>query len=257
MDSGYNKEQWGELDIEFLIIDTEMYIVFIDKDGYLDWLTSKEYDSNGHKDNVKHNAIMSDIAFLESKQVDDFSKRIKTKYKRLLGEAIARSLGHDYDRAEHIIRFSEEYIKDRGREISRIWYLTAAGHITTMIFCLGIVFWIFRAYIIPITGSIAFFSGISMISGSMGAMLSISFRMGKENVDFLSEKSTQEIESRYRIISGMLSAFLGGLLVQTDMFIPIFSKIENLLLAIIITEFVAGMSERFAPSISHKIDDVK
>ena len=49
MSTDYDKEKWGALDIKHLIIDTKDYIVFIDNDLDLDWITTTDYDSRGHK----------------------------------------------------------------------------------------------------------------------------------------------------------------------------------------------------------------
>ncbi|MEE7626932.1 hypothetical protein V3O24_12230 [Methylobacter sp. Wu8] len=257
MSIDYDEKKWGKLNLKLLVIDTEHYIVFIDNEEYLDWITSKEYDSKGHKDNSKHNEVMNMVALLECKPIDHFDKKTKLDFKRLLGEAIARSLSHDYPKAEHILQHTESYIKDRGKELSRRWYLDTAGKTTAVCLLIGVYAWIFREYSIGVFGIKAFYFGLSMVAGALGALLSIIFRMGKENLDCLAGREIHEIESMYRIIAGMLSAFLGSLLVRTDLFLPVFSKANNIEMAVVLVGFIAGMSERFAPSISTKIENGK
>ena len=255
MSIDYNKEKWGELDVEYLIIDSQEYIVFIDSKNDLDWITTDEYDNQGHKDISKHNEVMNLVALHECKPIGDFDIKTRLDYKRLLGEAIARSLGHDYTKATHILQHADNYIKERGKELSRKWYLAQSGKTTAILVFIGVLAWIFRINVISLLGIKVFYFGLSMIAGAMGALLSIIFRMGKENLDCLAGKKIHELESTYRIIAGMLSAFLGSLLIRADLFLPIFSKVNSTEIAIILVGFVAGMSERFAPSILTKIEN--
>ena len=173
----------------------------------------------------------------------------------MLGESVARSLGDDYIKANSMLTHADNFIKERGKELSRKWYLHQSGKLTAILFSIGVILWIGREYSIAIVGTKAFYFSLSMISGSLGALLSIVFRMGNENLDCLAGKKIHEIESTYRVIAGMLSAFLGSLLVSTNLFLPLFSKIDNINLSIILVGFVAGMSERFAPSILTKVEN--
>jgi hypothetical protein len=253
MSVDYDEEKWGKLDLQFLIIDTAEYIVFIDNKDDLDWITTKEYDKQGHKDKIKHFDVINKVALLECKPLQQFDKHIKLNYKRLLGESIARSINHDYQNAINILKHAEDYIKERGSELSRMWYLEKSSEVTIIFLILGFISWIFRACSIKLLGEDVFYHFLCVISGAAGALLSIIFRMGKENLDCLAGKNIHELESICRIIAGMLSALLGGVLVRADL-LPIFSKIENTEIALILVGFIAGMSERFAPSILAKME---
>lgn len=252
----YNADKWGKLDtLKVLVLDTEHFIVFIDHDNDLDWITSDEYDAKGHKDISKHHDVVNKIALLECKPLNHFDDKTIVNYKRLLGEALSRSLKDDYVKALNILEHAEGYIKDRGSELARKWYLDTAGKTTIIILIVGIYAWMFRVSCVEIFGKTAFYLYLSMVSGALGALLSIIFRMGKENLDCLAGKEIHERESIFRIVAGMLSAYLGALLVSADLFLPVFSKVNKTEVALVLIGFIAGMSERFAPSILGKVEN--
>ncbi|NOS89668.1 MAG: hypothetical protein HOP34_14210 [Methylococcaceae bacterium] len=259
MSIDYNKEKWeklhGTMYVKVLVIETENYIVFLDPDFDLDWVTTKEYDDKGHDNNTKHNDILNKVALLECKPTNCFDEKTRLNYKRLLGEALARSLGHDYVRAGNILEKAESYIKERGKELARQWYLDRAGKTVILFLAVGIFAWVFRECVIGIIGRTVFILSLAVIAGALGALLSIIFRMGKEGLDCLSGKEAHQLESMYRIIAGMLSALLGALLVQSGIVLPVLSKVNNVEVGTILIGFIAGMSEQFAPSMMQKIEN--
>lgn len=257
MITDYNKDKWGPLELKHLILDTEEFIVFIDHRNDLDWITSKEFDAKGPQSPEKHHEILNTVALLECKPIVHLSENNQLNFKRLLGEALARSLKHDYKKASSILVHAENFLMDRGKEISRQWYLNRAGITSLIIFAVGVLFWVFRDLSIKVLGESAFIISLAMVSGGLGAFLSIIFRMGKESIDCLAGKKLHELESMYRIIAGMLSALLASLLVRSEMFLPAFSKMNHIELSIIAIGFIAGMSERFAPSILSKLEKNK
>lgn len=254
MNIDYDQEKWGVLSLKHLILENQGYIVFIDNNNDIDWITTDEYDTKGHEKPEKHNEILNSVALLESKPLMHLSESNLLSFKRLLGESLARSLAHDYKKALEILDHAETHLIDRGKELSRQWYLAKAGQVTALILCIGAILWVFRGFFVELLGSTFFGSCLSMVSGALGALLSIIFRMGKESLDCLSGKVLHELESTYRIIAGSLSALLISMLVRSEMFLPVFSKTNKTEIAIIALGFIAGMSERFAPSILAKLE---
>ena len=257
MDIDYDKDKWGVLNLKHLVLEAENFIVFIDNSNDLDWITTKEYDQIGPQSIEKHHEILNMVALLECKPITHFSENNQLNYKRLLGEALARSLNHDYKKASSILIYAEDFLIDRGKELSRQWYLNRAGITALSLFVIAIIMWLFRVFCIKILGESVFIVSLSMFCGGLGALLSIIFRMGNESIDCLAGKKLHELESMYRIVAGMLSALLASLLVRSELFLPMFSKMNHINLSIIAIGFIAGMSERFAPSILAKLDKHK
>ncbi|MBP9950072.1 hypothetical protein [Aliarcobacter cryaerophilus] len=249
----YKEEKWGELDLKYLVIDSQEYIVFIDNENQLDWITSDDYDVKGHADPSKHNSILHRVAVLECKPNGDLSDKVIVDFKRLLGEALSSSLSDDYEIADKIIDDAEQFIQNRGEELSRQWYLSTAGIYTLGILIAGVIAWLLRDDLTPLVGRTFFICSIAMVAGALGAMLSIIMRMGEEKLDIHAGETIHKLESKYRIFAGMLSSLLVALAVSSEAIFPIFSKVENPDLFLILIGFVGGMSERLAPSISSKL----
>src|SRR6185437_5640191 len=105
--------RWPGIEIFHLILETDTFIVFIDNDIDVDWVTSDAYDVHGHKDAVKHNEILNRAAGLECIPNDHHKENIRLNFKRMVGEGVARSLDDDYDSADAILDKAEAYIADR------------------------------------------------------------------------------------------------------------------------------------------------
>src|SRR5271166_3036680 len=117
---------WPNCNVRHLILSTERFIVFLDDVLDVDWSTSDAYDQDGHRDPSKHNSVVNEAALLEVTPCEGVSLAIKTHFKRLIGEAIARSLDGDYTGANEMLRSAQLYILARSQELSRWWYLSAS-----------------------------------------------------------------------------------------------------------------------------------
>lgn len=248
----YKVELWGKLDLKYLVIETTDFIVFIDNENTLDWATSENYDSKEHPDLKNHHAIFSQVAWLECKPNTHFPEKFTIDFKRLLGEALARSLEGDCTTALSILNNAETYLQNRGEETSREWYLSEAGKTAGVVLLAGVTSWFFREPLISIVGNIAFQLTLIAVSGALGALLSIIMRMGSERLDCHVGKNIHELESRYRIIAGMLSAVFAYLAISSGLILPFAENLSSSVLGGLFIGFLAGLTERFAPSISSK-----
>ena len=96
------EERWPYLDVQYLVLSTNEFIVFIDSDLDVDWKTSDEYDQKGHENIEKHNLILNRVATLECIPNEHQNKKVRLNFKRMIAEGVARSLKHDYENAEKI-----------------------------------------------------------------------------------------------------------------------------------------------------------
>lgn len=257
MNLEYNKDKWGELDMVHLVIDTDDYIVFVDGKLEVDWITSDEYDEKTPKDAVKHNTVLNKVALLECKPNGHFSRKVTIDYKRLLGEALARSLDSDYKTALDILNHAEIFITERGEELARYWQLMASGYITLAIVVVAAVLWLLRDIMFPMLGQTVFVLFFSTVGGAIGALLSIITRLGKENLNCHAGKTLHENESRFKIIAGMISAFIIGMCLYSNLFFTSIVDTGRSEIVIVLFGVIAGMSERLVPSISKKIEKLQ
>ncbi len=97
----------------YLIRSAEPYVVWLDKNGDIDWMTTDEYDKHGATDQQKHNAILSNAAVLECAPCHGLTSEAKRHFKRLIGEAIAYNFEDDYNTAQRMLRDAQTYIRAR------------------------------------------------------------------------------------------------------------------------------------------------
>jgi len=250
-------DKWAHIQHEYLVHAAEQYIVFIDKDLDVDWETSREYDAIGHKDRGRHNAILNDAAFLESTPCDGLNRHVQLHFKRLVGEAIARSLDQDYTSAEKMLKAAREYISARSQETSRFWYLSSSSVMTLPFILAGSAFWVWRDVFSRLLGPGTFWLAMSMVAGSLGALLSVIGRSGKLHFDCSAGRRLHYLEGASRIWAGALSGLLVALAVRTELILAPLARGGKMIPAMMIAAFVAGAAERLATSIISTIGGAK
>jgi len=244
------EKQWPGLPIKFLILSAENFIVFIDHDIDVDWATADKYSPQDPK---AHNSILNRAALLESRPCDGLSESIRLNFKRMVGEAIARSLQHDYKNAEQMLLQAEKFVTARNDEIARSWYLGSSAVTASAFVLIGLGLWSFRGWFKVQIGELPFFLIISSVAGAAGALLSVVLRMGKSNVDGLAGRRIHFLEGGFRIVAGTISASVVSLAVYAGVFLPIFTEIKKQNIAMVLAGLVAGISERLVPSLIEKV----
>src|SRR5205807_7149363 len=105
--------------------------------------------------------IVNEAALLEVTPCEGISPARKLQFKRLLGEALARSFDHNYAGARQMLKAASDYILACNYEVSRHWFLSASIVIAGVAAALGGVVWAFRAPVIDFLGLGAFWVIIS------------------------------------------------------------------------------------------------
>lgn len=245
------KDLWPDMDVAYLVLARDDFIVCIDHEDDVDWKTNDNF--KGHKDEEAHNATLNRMAILESLPTYDLDKKIRISYKRMLGEAIARSLSGDYANAAKILDDSEAFIKLRNSELTRSWYLTTGISLTCILIIVSGLMWFWRELVQDEMGVSLFWLIIAAIAGAVGALFSIIMRMGKETLDSSAGKRLHQLECVSRIVAGMISAVVVGLAVYSEIIFPVFSKNGNARAFLMLTAMSAGSIERWAPSLIERI----
>ena len=200
------KERWPEMDIRFLVLEADTFIVCIDSELDVDWNTNIGFQ--GLDDETRHHEILNRTALLESLPIYSLPEQIRLSYKRMLGEAIARSLSDDYQNASKALDSAEEFINARNGELARSWYLFAGGEYAFLIVIAGLLLWFGRNEAMGLMGDTLFWLAIAAVAGAVGALFSIIMRMGKSNLDCSAGKRLHQLESVSRITAGMISAII-------------------------------------------------
>lgn len=248
------KSRWPDVDVKYLVISTDNYIVCLDDDLDVDWKTSDEYDKNGHDDEVEFNKILNNVALLESRPQHHLNSDNKKNFRRMLGESVGRALAHDYKSAESILDQAQDFLLDRSREKSREWYLATGAASTIFILFVMCVLFLFREEISLSFGIKNINLLISIIGGTIGAFMSITLRLGKSSIEADSGVYLHALESMSRITAGSIGGLLAGVLMKLGIVVPALNTQDSTLLTLFAIGFVAGASERFIPAFISKVE---
>lgn len=245
---------WDHIKPGYLIRVTESYIVYLDRDGILEWETTPAYDEKGPADTKKNNSILSDVAVLECNPCHGLSPQVTEHFKRLLGEALAWSIEHNYANAKQMLREAESYIRSRSEEVSRRWYLSASAIMAAVMIGIGLLIWIARDSLSALIAMDGIWLCLAVAAGSAGGLLSVIWRTGKLKFDCSAGRELHYLEGASRIWAGGLSGLLAALAVKSEFILAPLARGENAFTVIMLTAFAAGAGERLATSIISKVD---
>ena len=189
---------------------------------------------------------------LEATPCDGVRADRKQHFKRLIGEAIVCSLDDDYASAETMLVAASKYISARSFETSRLWYLSASAAATISFVLFGCAFWLWRAELIAILGFTVFWSAMSAVAGSLGALLSVTTRAGDLKFDSSSGRTLHYLEAASRIGTGALSGVVVAVAVHTEVILAPLSRGNKMPAIMMLAAFAGGTAERLATSIISK-----
>ncbi len=250
-DDYLNKLNW-----QYLVMANKDFVVYVGTDGVVHYDTSVAYDRRKPKCPEAHNEILNEAAVKEIMPSGDFDESVKLQFRIMIGEAMARTLDGDYDIARKTLDRANNFISTRYNERARLWYLTGCGAVSLCVLFTGCIFWLHRSSLLPFLSEGVFMVLMASASGCLGALLSILLRMGKAELDIASGKMLHYAEGGFKILTGCISGVLAALVVKTGIILPFISKSAEANWSIMLMAFVAGASEKWAPSIIASISAV-
>lgn len=241
-------------DILHLVLEAKEFSVWIDQDIDVDWYTSDAYDKNGPRDSAKHHLILNRAAALECIPNDHHKKTVRLNFKRMIGEAVARSLKHDYDGADIMLDEAHAFITRRNTERARFWQLNTACGLGAVSAGLGLSLWTFRSLFTKTWGDSALFLVLAGLAGSLGALLSMVLRMGSSYPTSEAPFDLHALEAISRMFAGCISGCLIVACIQIGLILPALADGGHIHLVMVVAAVTAGASERWAPSLMAKIE---
>lgn len=242
-------EKWKHIEYEHLVLATEEFIVFVDKAIDVDWETNDVFDKREVEDSCRRNAIINHVAVVECVPCYHLPKQLRLSFKRLLGEALARGLSDDYENAEKMVAMAETFITERNVEKARLWHVCSSGTVALLATIAGISIWVAREAVTRFLGATAFGLALAACAGALGALLSLSFRIGNSRMDAASGRGLVCLEGAFRVVAGMISGLLVAACVHGGLVFSVMEGASGNLTGIVVLGLVAGASERLAPSI--------
>jgi hypothetical protein len=247
--SDFWRDKIDDFDSIYLVRSAEHYVVWLDKDDDVDWMTTDEYDQRGAKNQQKHNAISSDASVLECAPCHGLAGQIKRHYRRLVGEARVYNFEDDYETAQRMLNEAQTYIRARSEEISRRWYLSASAVMAAIMIVFGLVIWIWRQPIATALTDNFIWLCVAAVAGSCGALLSVIWRSGQLKFDCSAGQALHYLEGASRIWAGALSGVLVALAVKSEFILAPLTRGTDQSIVIVLAAFAAGAGERLATSI--------
>jgi len=107
--SPHLREVWGFVPFRYLILATPGYIVFVDDDLEVDWKSTPEWDGAHAAGRNEFDAVLNRAAAVESGDWNNSDEEKTVKFKRQIGEAIARGLDGNFQRAMEMLDGAEEF----------------------------------------------------------------------------------------------------------------------------------------------------
>lgn len=249
------RTKWSHLDIEHLILSTDEFIVFIDKELDIDWETTDGHDAAIHGESLcQLNEILNLAATIECIPNDHQRRFIRTNFKRMVGEGVARALKGDFTNAHKILERANDYITSRNIETARYWQLTTSLIAGITAAFSGILLWSFRDAAISVWGVTGTFAILSGLAGAIGATFSIVFRIGSTQITSEAAFNLHVLEALSRIVAGSISGLIFGFLIRIGVIAPFLSSSGNIDIVIIAAAILAGASERWAPSLIEQVE---
>jgi hypothetical protein len=253
----YNK-QWRHIEPLILIEAAKDFIVFIDKEGDVDWETTIAYDRNSTRnrnyDRDKCNSILTDAAFIEVTPCEGISNETRLQFKRLIGEAITCVFEFDYESATKALDSAKQFIRARSEEVSRFWYLSASFVVCAVFILTGLIIWLVRDPLAKLLTSLGIWIALATVAGAIGALLSVIWRSGDLKFSSSSGRKLHYLEAASRICAGALSGFLVALAVKSEIILSAFARGGNFHETMVVAAIAAGASERFAGSIISRFE---
>lgn len=214
------KERWKPHSIEVyeLILDTsepnqisdpstareskdKRFIVFIDPDFDIDWITDCEMDAGADKS-------VSIAESIGARRCKHLPREQILELKRLVGQAIINGIRGETEESLKLTEGAAQFLKDRTVERSRSWTLTSAHFFVLLFSAVLALFWHFSGTLLLWQTTDAFLLWAAIQGGLIGAYLSVVQKAGRGEWDAAAGESLHRVEVFTRLWAG---GTLGGI----------------------------------------------
>jgi hypothetical protein len=237
--------------IDLMISCEKNFIVYLDDDSYVQWSWNDAYGD----DPPGYAQIASRIGHIETLSATQLNDKQREHLSRLLAEGMARAIGEkDEKKANETLDDADAYMKARGDENARIWYLTGALGASCLSILVAFILWLFREFVSLHVGNFLFEVMLGASAGGPGALLSILYRSEKIPMEPAAGPTIHRIEGAGRTLAGNLGALLMAMAVKADLVLGIISSGNYRLPVLLAICFAAGTSERLVRGFINKME---
>jgi hypothetical protein len=235
--------------ITLFIQSTDLYIVFIDEDGYVQW----EFNGKDPKDFEKVLKLVGEMEDLPNKHLSEDQKKYLSSQ---LGESIARALGQgESEIALESLNSTKEFLEETCKQNVKIWLLSSSLITLAITLLCGLGFYYIRLNLFPKISTDNLFDVIQYsLCGGIGAFISIFLRTNHLTANFYSTKLSIRFEGFVRVIYGIFGASLVVLGIRANLVLGILNDFKSNPFFFFFVGVLAGASERIIPFIIHNAE---
>jgi hypothetical protein len=243
-------QSWKDHDgnIGYLIKSTNFFIVYLDKEGDVDWETTDEHEKTLDANAV--GLVSNRVALVNALPLVYLSKEARLSLGRMLGEATARALEHDSEAAHRMLDDAQAFALARIRERARGWYLVGAAIAAVAVGALVFPVLTLVESVVPISEATKQRLFAGAVAGTFGALISMLLRSGSAPFNASASKAVHYIDGVSRVLVGAFGGLLVPLAVSARVIAPdITNRAVIALLGV-----AAGFSERWVPSLIERVE---
>ncbi len=232
--------------IRTLIDCSGSHIVYLDDDLYVEWAFTHEHGTfpSGF------DSVANRIGHLETISITQLSPTQREPFGRLLAEAMARTIGDRSEKeAQLVLDKAEAFLKARGSENARRWYLYGVFG-ATLIFLTTAGILLSLRHLLSDQGRLtALDIAIGAAMGSLGSLISIAGRTEAIHLEPVAGPGIHRFEGATRVVVGVIAALFVAVGIKADLLLGVFHSLAHPFLALIAACVIAGASERLVPGL--------
>lgn len=234
-------ESWEPKTENGLQVRKYTYIVFVDNELDIDWITAED-------SSVKNIEQISLATALESIPHKHLPRCQIIAFKNLIGNAIVSFFEDHPENAKKLMIDAKQYVNDRNIECSRRWALEIATFFVLLLIIIGGIFSAFEYS--TLSENPSYFWILSCFWAFVGSYLSIVRKVGSEKLNSSSGFRMHFLQVSTRMLSGGLLGIIAFFILKSALLCPpVFDAFKDTSFGFSLFGFIAGFFEQFIPNI--------
>ncbi len=236
--------------IETIILIASHFIVFLDDNHAIEWITEKEYTS--YAPDFGH--VVNKVRRLETINESLFTGEKLKKYNSLVAEGIARLLDdHSSKDALEILDEADKQIINQGVQKHRINYIISSAVCSTLVAI--VIYFLFTCKSDLILTNTAHSILTASLFGGIGAFISAYFRSQNYTPDVSIKTSIHVLDGSLRIFYGIIAGTMISLGIKGNVIFGFLNDgTDKSMIVMAFFCLVAGASEFLVPNLIKQVE---
>lgn len=228
-------EQWAARPADGSELETHNFIVFIDINCDIDWITDDDHSKMRVSSETKNR--IDEAMSVEALPCKHLPMAERMAFKKIIGAAIVAALHGDYETAKMQTAKAKEYLDKRTPEQSRLWTICCAtAGVLSACLLLSRMTWCIKD-IQP------------LLYGALGSYLAIAYRSSIAEKDASAGLPLHICEALVKILAGMIQGKVCVVFITSTLAPEMAAPFATSSAALAIVAFSAGLVDKFAPNL--------